>query len=212
MIGVDVWADVRCPWCWIGLRRLQRARAALPEQVRVRRRSFLLEPEGPVSPGRATAHVARSEWGMTAEQWESTSRHIRSVGRAEGVQINLDGAVMFDSRRIHRLLKLAAATESVDTDAAWDSAFAAHFGHNRNLGDAETLRELVTSWSVDGVELEHALTGASFADEVTGDHEEARRLAISSVPTVVAADGRRLSGMAPLEELTDFLMAAGAVS
>lgn len=25
MIDVDVWADVRCPWCWIGMRRLRRA-------------------------------------------------------------------------------------------------------------------------------------------------------------------------------------------
>ncbi|MFC0862822.1 DsbA family protein [Sphaerimonospora cavernae] len=40
VITVDMWADVRCPWCWVGLRRLRRAIAHVGQDVRVRHRSF----------------------------------------------------------------------------------------------------------------------------------------------------------------------------
>ena len=111
MIDVDVWADVRCPWCWIGERRLQRTTTELGEPVRLRRRSFLLEPQGPVSPGQSTAVVATSEWGMTIAQWESKSQRIRAEGQREGLDINPDDALMFDSNPLHRLLKIVAAAD-----------------------------------------------------------------------------------------------------
>ncbi|MDN5725769.1 MAG: DsbA family protein [Propionibacteriales bacterium] len=210
MISVDVWADVRCPWCWIGLRRLQRVGDGLNEPVRVRRRSFLLEPDGPVDPGRTTAEAAVSTWGMPPEQWESRSQHIGIEGRREGLVIKINTALIFDSNPVHRLLKLAAATQAVDTEAAWESAYAAHFGRNEDLGDPDVLRQLAAAWGLDGAETERALAGDR-TGEVAGDLGEARRLRISSVPTIVSGDGRRISGVAPPEELVRFLTTEATV-
>src|SRR4051812_37561220 len=45
---LDVWADVSCPWCYLGHRRLARAlEAEPPGSVEVRHRSFLLQPDVP---------------------------------------------------------------------------------------------------------------------------------------------------------------------
>ncbi|UFU08319.1 DsbA family oxidoreductase [Ruania halotolerans] len=203
-----MWADVRCPWCWIGLRRLQRARAATGEPVRVRRRSFLLEPHGPAGPGRRTSQVATSEWGMSAQQWRATSRLIRSEARNEGLRIDIDGAPMFDSNPLHRLLKLADEAEGVDVDAAWEDAFSTHFARNENLGDPEVLRALASRWAIDESEVQSTLTGERFAAEVSCDVERARQVSITSIPTVVAADGRRVSGSASVDELVQLLNAA----
>lgn len=211
MIEVDVWADVRCPWCWIGLRRLRRAAAVLGEPVRVQRRSFLLEPEGPVSPGQTTARVATSQWGLSPAQWASTSRRIRIAGRREGLDITVEDALMFDSRPVHRLLKLAAATSRIDTEAAWDSTFAAHFTRHERLGDLDVLRAVASGWGLTAEEIDSALAGGPFADEVAEDLSEAQRLSVESVPTVVAPDGRRTSGTAPVEDLAGFLASVGAV-
>lgn len=212
MIEVNVWADVRCPWCWIGLRRLQRARATIDESVLVRRRSFLLEPQGPVSPGRATAQVATSEWAMSTAQWNAKSRLIRSEGSSEGLRIDMDGALMFDSNPVHRLLKLAAeSTEGDDLDAVWEAVFAAHFERNENLGDPAILSELVSQWGLDDSEIQRTLAGERFTDEVAGDLKEARRLSVASVPTVIASNGQRLSGNVSVDELTRFLVTAGSL-
>lgn len=185
MIEVDVWADVRCPWCWIGSRRLRRVSAEIGAPLAVRRRSFLLEPEGPTSPGRTTAQVATSEWGMTLEQWETRSRQIRAEGRTEGLDIDIDDALTFDSNPAHRLLLLAAASDAVDTDSAWDSAFEARFDPRVDLGDPETLRRLAAGWGLDASDVESALTGERFAAEVAEDLDEARRSRVTSVPTIM---------------------------
>lgn len=211
MIDLDVWADVRCPWCWIGLRRLRRAASVLGEPLRVRRRSFLLEPDGPVSPGQTTANVATSEWGLSSAQWESTSRRLRTEGRREGLDLAVDGALMFDSRPVHRLLKLAAVTDHIDAEAAWDATFAAHFIRNERLGDVGVLRAMAAGWGLRAEEIDGALAGGAFSEEVAHDLREAQRLSVESVPTVVAPDGRRVSGAAPVEDLVRFMAAAGAV-
>ncbi|WP_281242124.1 DsbA family oxidoreductase [Ruania alba] len=208
---MDVWADVRCPWCWIGLRRLRRAKAMIEEPVRVRRRSLLLEPHGPASPGRPTAQVATSEWGMSATEWEARSRHIRSAGESEGLRIDVDDAPMFDSTPLHRLLKLADEARSGDVEAVWEDAYATHFERNENLGDPAVLRALASRWALDESEVHRTLTGERFAAEVSDDVDTARRTQITSVPTVVAPDGRRVSGNASVDEVAQFLLAAGSI-
>ena len=45
---IDIVSDVICPWCFVGLRRLERAMALRPEiDVRQSWRPFLLNPEMP---------------------------------------------------------------------------------------------------------------------------------------------------------------------
>jgi predicted DsbA family dithiol-disulfide isomerase len=46
-LTIDVWADVACPWCWIGHRHLATAIAQEPEgSIVVRHRAFELRPPG----------------------------------------------------------------------------------------------------------------------------------------------------------------------
>ena len=210
MITVDVWADVRCPWCWIGSRRLRRAAVMVGETVRVRHRSFLLEPGGPASPGLTTAHVATTEWGLSAAEWEAKSQQIRAQGVLEGLDINVHGALMFDSHRVHRLLKLAAATADVDADAAWDAAFAAQFNRGADLGDPDVLRDLALEWGLSEAAIEHALTDELFAAQVDADIAEAHSLPVRAVPTVITAGGGRISGASSLDDLVAFLTRSGA--
>lgn len=210
MVEVDVWADVRCPWCWIGSRRLCRAAARLGEPVRIRYRSFLLEPDGPASPGLTTAQVATTEWGLSAAGWESKSRHFTAEGLNEDLDLQVDGALMFDSAPVHRLLKLATAATEADPTMVWDAVFAAHFTTNEDLGDPSVLTELAKGWGLGEREIERALAGGPFTTEVDSDLAEAHRLRIVSVPTLVAASGDRTSGTSPVGALTEFLATAGA--
>src|SRR3954464_15226486 len=47
-IPVDVWADVACPWCFLGHHRLRQALAEEPPgSVEVRPRAFELQPDLP---------------------------------------------------------------------------------------------------------------------------------------------------------------------
>ena len=51
-VVVEVWADLGCPWCYVGKHRLQRAIEERPDAGRfqLRIRSFELNPDSPKEP------------------------------------------------------------------------------------------------------------------------------------------------------------------
>ncbi|MEG9227610.1 DsbA family oxidoreductase [Aeromicrobium sp. Sec7.5] len=212
---VQVWADVRCPWCWIGHRRMAEAQKVLlgsnrpvPEVVR---RAFLLEPKGPPVSGITVREAALGDWGMSRSDWEVSGDRIESAGRAEGLEIRMDTARIFDSRTVHRLLKLAAVTDDVGVESAWETIFDLHFRRNADLGQAAVLVAAGVEIGLDQAAVEHMLAGAEFVSEVDADLREAQRLGVRSVPTVLAAD-TMLSGSRSVEDLVTVLAAATEVT
>lgn len=48
-LGLKVWSDIACPWCYVGKRRLEAALEQFPERdhVLVEWRAFELDPAAP---------------------------------------------------------------------------------------------------------------------------------------------------------------------
>ena len=208
MTAVQVWADVRCPWCWMGHRRLAEAVRRSGAQVRVERRSFLLEPRGPATSRRRVREVALTEWGMSEAGWAANRDRIERAGRADGLVIRIDSARSVDSRPAHRVLKLAAA-RGLDAEAAWDAMFAAHLEHNLDLEDWDVLAAVGTEAGLDRRDV-LALAGSDdLVADVHADVQEAQAKGIHSVPTLVHGD-QGLSGARSVPELVEFVRSAAA--
>lgn len=199
---VHVWADIRCPWCWMGHRRLTAAHLAGGGPP-IQRRAFLLEPDGPKAAGLSVRETATTEWGMTVEQWDTSRTRIETAAQADGLQVRMDSARIFDSRDAHRLLKLASAS-GCDPIQSWEIAFDAHFRRNLDMGDHAVLTALGTEMGLDQHDTSQMLASTRFADDVQGDHEEAQRRGVNSVPTVVAGS-TVLSGHREVDELVSLL-------
>ncbi|MGC2938788.1 MULTISPECIES: DsbA family oxidoreductase [unclassified Brevibacterium] len=203
MIDIRLWADVRCPWCWIGHRRLQEARAHLGEGLIVRHRSFLLEPEGPLTTGQTLPEVATSEWGMTEQQWARLSTTIRDAGREVGLDISIDTALRVDSRAAHRLLH-AAKRRALNVEAAWEIVFAAHLTENLDISSPQVLAELGRRMGLHRSDVEAAVDSPRLDKAVRDDHDEAVRRGFPSVPTYLLGD-HSLSGARTAEDIAAFL-------
>ena len=54
---IDVWADVVCPWCYLGLVRLERALVETGREAELVHRSFQLDPSAVRGGGRSVARV-----------------------------------------------------------------------------------------------------------------------------------------------------------
>lgn len=204
---VHVWADIRCPWCWMGHRRLGEAHHAVGGPP-IERRAFLLEPDGPTTKGISVYEAATTEWGMTEEQWKASRDRIEAASQVEGLEIRVGTARTFDSRDAHRVLKLATAS-GCDPGAAWDAAFDAHFRRNLDLGDHDVLSTLGAEMGLDERDCRRMLDSARFVDEVRSDQEEAQRRGIGRVPTVVSGS-MVLSGHREVDELERLLTNAKA--
>ncbi|MEU3230338.1 DsbA family oxidoreductase [Nocardiopsis alba] len=198
-----VWADVRCPWCWMGHRSLAAALERRDRREPVVRASYLLDPHGEGHPGRTVRGVALASWGMDEDGWRAMRDRVETAGRAFGLRIRMDGVPAIDSRPAHRLLKLAQA-RGVDPEHAWDLAFSALLEHNRDLGDPEVLRDLAVEMGLTAEDTDPLWSSTAFAAEVDADHRAAVEAGVRAVPTFAVGD-RTLSGARSVDELVELL-------
>lgn len=206
--ALQVWADIRCPWCWMGQRRLGEAIRRSGITATIEHRSFLLEPQGPVTGRRLVGDVAVSEWGMSTTEWAERRARIEQSADTDGLSIHIDSTRTIDSRDAHRVLKLVAA-RGLDADAAWDTAFAAHLEDHRDLEDWETLAAIGVGAGLDPEEVLALAESDDFGAEVLADHREAQSRGIHAVPTV-AIGQRHLAGARTIPELETFLRTAAS--
>lgn len=183
---IEVYADVVCPWCYIGERRLERALEQRPEvEVERRWRPFQLRPEMPAD-GRPWEEFAREKFGGE-ERARAAFAQVTEVGAQLGIRFDF-GRVASAPNTVdaHRLILLAA-----ERGRQWevaDGLFRAYFTDGRDLNDRGALAEIAAA-GLDADEVALYLGRDSGVEEVWESQEEARRLGVNSVPFYVV-DGR----------------------
>jgi predicted DsbA family dithiol-disulfide isomerase len=192
---IDVYADVVCPWCYIGERRLERALRQRPDlQVERRWRPFQLQPGMPRA-GLPWSDFARRKFGGV-ERARSAFAQVTAAGANEGITFAFDRvATAPNTVDAHRLILFGG-----QHGREWETAeglFAAYFAEGRNLNDVDDL--VAVKSGLDADEARAYLASSEGVDEVYASQEEAGRLGIEGVPFYVF-DGRYgLSGAQPLE-------------
>src|SRR4051812_24692807 len=89
---VEIWADVACPWCYIGKRRFEQAldRFDGRDEVQVTWRAFQLDPAAPAErPGSSAGHIAR-KYGMSEEEAAARQAQLAALGAADGLELRFD--------------------------------------------------------------------------------------------------------------------------
>ena len=134
-IEVDFVADLACPWCFLGLVRLDRARAMRPDwPVRVRWRPFFLNPHMPPE-GMDRATYVRRKFGGNAKD---VYQRIEASGRADGVAFAFDRMPRTPNTTLAQRLILFAEEQGL-ADAVIRALFRALFQEGRDVGRPEVL-------------------------------------------------------------------------
>ena len=194
---IDVYADVVCPWCWIGERRLARALAERPDlRVERRWRPFQLRPELPRE-GASWDEFKRQTFGSEARA-RAAFAHVAAAGADVDVRFDFDRVAHAPNTvDAHRVIVLAAGA-----GREWDVVerlFAAHFTEGANLGDRAQLSALASEAGMDAASVRAHLETDDGVAEVSASQREARALGVTGVPFVVL-DGRyAVAGAQPLE-------------
>jgi predicted DsbA family dithiol-disulfide isomerase len=206
-IEVDFVADLACPWCYLGLVRLDRARAMRPErQVRVRWRPFFLNPGMPPD-GMDRADYLRRKFGGDARD---VYRRIEDSARADGVMFAFQRMPRTPNTLLaHRLILLAE--EQGKADPVIRALFRALFQDGRDIGRADVLVEVAKGAGLDPAEVTEFLEGDRFAREVHAAHEQAERIGIRGVPVFIVDQEHAITGAQPPEVLAGLLDLAGAM-
>jgi predicted DsbA family dithiol-disulfide isomerase len=206
-LNVDVWADVACPWCYIGHRRLSLAlEEEPPGAVRVRPRAFELQPDLPPAGLPAEDFYAR-KFG-SPEAMLAAFERTAAEARRSGLELRFDRMRRAPNTRLaHRLVVIARRRGRALH--ALRALFAGHFEHGADVSDADQAIALVASAadiSVD--ELVAGLEAGEGEPEVASEEAVAARLGITAVPFFLAGGAVALSGAHEPGVLRDLIAAA----
>lgn len=191
-LRIDIVADLVCPWCFIGKRRLERAIGERPdlEVVRVWR-AFQLNPDIPPD-GIAYELFLQIKYGSG----RAAARVLASLAAA-GAGLGIDFAFERIRRtpntlNAHRLVRLASAQDC--GDALVEALFRAYFVEGADTGDIDCLAAIAATVGMDGAAAQRHLAGGAGTAEVLAEEERTRRAGIDAVPCFVIDEDYAVAG------------------
>ena len=228
-VSIEFVADVVCPWCYIGLARLQEAGRRAAEQhgimLDITFTPFILRRHMPKAGVDKLAMFASG--GMGEASARAKFDHIRDAALADGLCLDFSGQRAGNSEDAHRLLLWAARMQG---GGAWLALLTSMFekyncergwlgDHGVLLGAVERTSAAADRAGADGTPvqsppLERAEAAAVLADESAYLDELERGLARSArlgahgVPLFVIDAASALPGAVPAADLLRAVVAA----
>lgn len=206
-LRIDVWADLICPWCYIGKRRLEAALAIAQVEAEIVWRSFELDPRAP-SPRTVVGDVPylSKKLGMPAAKAQQMIDNVTRLAAEDGLEYHLDRTRTGNSFDAHRILHLGR-THGVQ-GALMERLMRAHFTEGQPLDDREVLIALAAEAGVPEDAARDVATGDRYANDVRADEARARELGITGVPCFVLAGRLGVSGAQPASVLAEAIAQA----
>ncbi len=208
-IEVGLIADLACPWCYLGLVRLDRARAMRPAlPVRLRWWPFFLNPQMPLEGMDRQAYL-RAKFGGQANAQNIYARILES-GRADGVEFAFERMPRTPNTLLAQRLILLAEERGL-AEPMIHSLFQALFVDGRDIGDPNQLIALAAAVGLDPAAVESYLASTEGESEIVAGHRRAEALGVRGVPVFVVDREHAIAGAQPPEVLVGLLdLAASA--
>lgn len=196
---IDVWADLVCPWCFIGKRRLQTALAecGVDEPFEIVHRAFQLNPDAPSVSEPTVDHLA-DKYGVTREQALAMMSDVTEVAAGEGLEYRLDLTMTGNTRDAHRTLLWVQDIQPESAQPLLNDLYSAYFERGERVFTARDLAPHVIRQGLDAEAMRTMLQTLDHVEQVDADQTVARELGASGVPFFVF-DGRiGVSGAQPI--------------
>jgi len=200
-VKIDVWSDFACPWCVVGLLRLDAALDAFEHRagVEVVHRSFELDPRAPARRQRTMADAVATKYGMSPEHVRSGHARMATLGREVGFTFAFERVQLGNTFDAHRLAQ--AARGGPAERPLVRGLFDAYFTQGRLLSDHEVLRDVASAAGLEDPLVDEVLCGEGFAGEVRSDEAEAYELGVTGVPHFLIAGAWPIPGAQDVETL-----------
>ena len=205
---IDVWADVVCPWCFIGKRRLEKALSIFPhrDHVTVRHRAFQLQPD--IKNTVLTKEYLAEKYQASLDQVGQMQENVCAVADGEGLCYKLDETFSGNTFDAHRLLLWSATIGK--QEELLETLFSNYFEKSLPVFSHVDLVSAAVTVGIDADKADDLLTSGLFIDDVIADRNLAGQLGATGVPFFVFDMKFGISGAQPLEAFTETLESAWA--
>jgi len=189
-VEIEIYADVVCPWCFIGKRRLEKALESYPGDVTVRYRPFQLDPS-PVPRPEPTIEALARKFGGPERARKITEQTTQTAAR-DGLELNFAKSLTANTFDAHRLVRLADQVGK--SEELVEALYQAHFVDGVDVGSHAELARLAGTVGLDEAEAKAYLDSGEGTDELRAALAEARALGVTAVPMFVFAGKYGVSG------------------
>ena len=190
-ITLDIFSDPICPWCYIGLKRLDTALEELEETVVTKWRCYMLNPDMPPEGMDRRTYLERKFGGPAGA--DRVYGAIETTARQAGIDVNF-AAIMRTPSTYAAHQALRGAQELGQGDAFIRKLFAAYFEQGKDIGDQDVLTDLWVTCDMLHQELTALLDDQRHLATIISEMQEARHRGVNGVPFFVLGGTYALSG------------------
>ena len=188
-LRIEIFADIICPWCYIGKKRLEKALQDRPQiEVALTWRGFLLNPSIPQS-GIDRKQYLLSKFGHAAS---SVYSRIEQAGKQTGINFNFDAIKRTpDSRSIHELI---IATDFNGYQLS-ELFYKAYFIEGKDISDKNIQTDILGAFDAKLHPTQEKIMDAK--ETLKSDLIEAKEIGIDGVPFFIFNSQLSLAGAHP---------------
>ena len=186
IVNVEIYADIICPWCYIGKKRLDAAFAARRHVTpRYIWRGFLLNPGMPAEGMDRQAYL-HNKFGSAAA---AVYGRIAAAGLDSGIAFNFDKITRTpDSRGVHHVLLSAQNNVEILSEAFYQ----AYFIEGKDIGAPDIIAAIIDEAGVN-IDLD-TVHSNSTQRQLEQDLFMARQLQLDGVPYFIFAEQYAVAG------------------
>jgi predicted DsbA family dithiol-disulfide isomerase len=206
---VEMIADLACPWCYLGLVRLNKARAMRPSvNIELRWWPYLLNPQLPRE-GMDRKTYLRAKFGGDGNAKDIYAR-IEAAGREEGLPFAFDKIQRTPNTVFAQRMILFAQTRNRG-EMMIETLFKAMFEDGLDIGNAEVLLDFAEAGGLSREEVSALQTSNDFSADVVRSHQRAQMMGVQGVPVFVMDREHVITGAQAPEVLAGLFDVASAV-
>lgn len=201
---IEVWSDIACPFCYIGIKNLQTAikNKGLDQKVTIQPKSFELNPNQQDESHMTYSDVMMRKYGWSQEQADKEMGNVEELGRRTGLDMNMDRIKFVSTKKAHQLIHEAALhNKQLEAELLF---FDQYFTQGNKVDSEEVITNVAAQVGISEERAKELYASKEYLDAIYQDQRQAAIYQISSVPFFLV--GRKgLSGCRSVEEYEWFL-------
>jgi predicted DsbA family dithiol-disulfide isomerase len=179
---IEIWSDIACPFCYLGLTKLQKAieNLNLNDEVEIELRTFLLNPGLKTDLSKSITQYLQEHKQIPMDQIAAMNARIVQQGQEFGIDFQMDKIVLANTIKAHLLLH-----EAHEQGLQWACKMRllkAYFSEGQNIDNLELLQNLAQEAGLKTAHLDLAILGGKHSRAFTQDLQEAQDLGLRGVP------------------------------
>ncbi|MBC8744707.1 DsbA family oxidoreductase [Lactobacillus sp. Marseille-P7033] len=205
---IKYWADIACPYCYIGITQLQRALEELKiaDQTPLEFMSFQLDPTLPTTTNKSMTEYYAQTHKLTTQEALSQLEQIDKMAANINLPIKMEAAIPVNTLAAHRLIKYV---ESLNNQALLNKTvkrlYQVYFNDNKSIADNKVLANAMSAIGLPTDDVKSVLESGKFETEVRKNERRAFMIGMPSAPLFVINNKYSITGAQPYEVFLEAL-------